>query len=93
MKSQQTILWQLFIDTKLDGNEWSISLTASEQSILTMLRAAYGTLEAQLRDMANTRPGSLPVGLLNESLALLRCLVFDKLEPISGKHINLARNS
>lgn len=91
MKTKET-LWLLNIDTNLNGNEWSISLTANEQSILIMLRAAYGAFEAQLKEIAKTPGNQRPAGLIEEALALLRCLVFNRLETINGKHINLSRN-
>lgn len=91
MKTKQE-LWNLHVNTKLGDNQWSISLTASEQSILIMLRSAYGAFEAQLREIAKAPGDQRPAGLIDESLALLRCLVFGRLEPINGKHINLSRN-
>lgn len=87
----KTQLWNININTNLAGNDWSISMTASEQSILVMLRAAYNTFEGQLKTLADARPGSRPAGLIDEALKLLRCLVFNKLEPVDGKHINISR--
>lgn len=91
MKAQQAKanLWRLQINTKLVGNEWDISMTASEHSILMILRAAYGTFEAQLKEIAKAPGDQRPAGLIDEALALLRCLVFGRLEPIQGKHIHL----
>lgn len=93
MNTQQKkeTLWHISIDTKFGGNDWRFSLTTSEQSMLTMLRAAYGTFEAQLKELAKVPSGQRPSGLIDEALALLRCLVFNRLEPINGKYINLGR--
>lgn len=82
-------LWTLHIDITLSGNQWGISLTASENGILTMLRTMYAAFEAQMAVMAKTPSSHRPSGLIEEALALLRCLVFCKLEAINGKYINL----
>lgn len=84
-------MWNLAVNLKLKGIDWNISLTASDQSILTMLRAAYGTFEDHLRELAQIPGSERPAGLVEEALALLRCLVFNRLEPINGKFIKLDR--
>lgn len=86
---QKEILWQLQIDTKLGGNEWSISLLASEQSILTALRAMYGAFEGMLFQVLKAPGHERPVGLLEDAMLLNRCLVFNKLLEIHGKQIVL----
>ena len=57
-----------------------------------MLRAAYSTVEAQFRQIAKMGSnGPHAAKLLDEALALLRCLIFNRLEPISGQYINLSK--
>jgi hypothetical protein len=83
------ILWQLHIETKLGGNDWSISLVASEQSILTALRSMYSAFEGMLLQTLKAPAGERPAGLLDDALLLNRCLVFNKLQEIHGKQIIL----
>lgn len=58
-----------------------------------MLRAAYDNFEAQLKQMAKAPDKQRPAGLIDEALALLRCMVFAKLEPINGAFISLTRSA
>lgn len=84
-------MWHISITLKLKGNDWNISLTANEASVLTMLRAAYSTLESQFLEVASTPSGQRPSGLLSEVLVLLRCLVFNRLEESAGRYVNLKK--
>jgi hypothetical protein len=83
--------WNLKINLKLEGQDVSLDLTSGEQSLLTMLRGFYPQFEAQIKGMAQKRPGELPTGLLDDVLTLLRCLVFNKLEAYRGEHLRIAK--
>lgn len=83
--------WNIKIKTKLGNDDWSLDLTASEQSLLMTLRAFYPTIEAKVREVIRAGTSGVPAGLLDESLALVRCLVMNKLEPLNGKHIKIGR--
>jgi hypothetical protein len=92
----KTSLWTLNIDIDLKGIQWAIQLTASETSILGMVRTMYGTIEGKIKEIARTpsghSPSMWPVELIDEVLSLLRCLVFNRLEPIAGQYVKLDRN-
>lgn len=83
--------WNLKINLLLGGQNFSFDLTSGEHSLLTMLRGLYPQIEARFRDMAQSPPGELPAGLLDDALALLRCLVFNQLEAYRGEHVKIAR--
>jgi hypothetical protein len=83
------ILWQLHLETKLGGNDWSISLVASEQSILTALRSMYSAFEEMLLQTLKAPGHERPAGLLDDAMLLNRCLVFNKLQEIHGRQIVL----
>lgn len=86
------IIWTVNIDMDFGGQHWSIALTSSETSILTLLRTMYDTFEEKLKEVAKVPSPQRPSGLIDEALSLLRCLVFNKLEVIEGKYIKLTRN-
>jgi len=83
--------WKIKIDINLKGNEWAISLTASEQSVLTMLRAGYSVFESQLKQIADEKASQRPMGLIDDALVLLRCLVFNRLQEHNGKFVIIQR--
>lgn len=87
----KTDVWNVVIAMKVQGQEWNISLTASEQSVLSMLRNGYGFFEAQLKVMAHSSSGQRPAGLIDDALILLRCLVWNRLEDHNGKFVRLQR--
>ena len=84
-------MWNIVINLNLRGNLWNVTLTASEASVLTMLRAAYTSFESQIKDLAEIGPGKRPAGLLDDALVLLRCLVFNRLEIHNGQHVNIRK--
>ena len=83
--------WNLHVETKIDDENWSISLTASEDGLLAMIRMMYGQFEERLIKAANALAGSRPPGMLEDFLVLNRCLVFNKLQVHSGKFVKIQR--
>jgi hypothetical protein len=83
--------WSLKIETKIDGENWSISLTASEDGLLTMIRMMYGQFEERLLKAVNAPSGSRPMGMLEDFLVLNRCLVFNKFQEHNGKFVKILK--
>lgn len=82
--------WNIVIDMNSAGQSWDIALTASEESIITMLKSFYGVFESQLKDIASRPPGTKqPAGLIDDALVLLRCLVFNRLEAHAGRFLSI----
>ncbi len=81
--------WNLVVEMNFGGQEWHLNLTASEQSLLTLLRSSYSLFEAQIKALADARPGARPAGIVDDALTLLRCLVFNQLQPYSGQHLKI----
>lgn len=81
--------WNLHIQTKIEGEDWSISLTASEQGLLAMLRMMYGKFEVMLKALEKVPPGSRQVGMLEDFLVLNRCLVFNQFQEHNGKFVKI----
>jgi hypothetical protein len=70
----------------------NLQMTAGEESILVMLRAGYGNFEKMIK--ASVEKGtrsSLPSGLVDDALVLLRCMVFNKLQAHTGKFVHITR--
>lgn len=86
------MIWEFKVDMNFKGNKWQVSLNASEEGILTMLRSAYtNLLEPQLKELpGSTLSGSqIQTSLFNDALVLLRCLVLNRLEVHSGQHVKI----
>jgi hypothetical protein len=84
--------WNLKINAKLKGQQWNIDMTASEESLLTMMRGMYWQFEAILKALAQENStATLPSGLLDDVLSLLRCLIFNRFEAYRGEHVQIAR--
>jgi hypothetical protein len=83
--------WSLKIDVPLKGQDWSLSLTASEDGLLTMLRMMYTQIEQNVMALAIASSGSRPMGMLEDFLLLNRCMVFSKFEEHDGKFIKITR--
>lgn len=83
--------WNVKIDMKYGGQPWSLDLTSGEAGLLTMMRTSYPLVEQQLREAADAPKGTLPSGLVDDVLALLRCLVFNRLEAYRGENVRIAK--
>ena len=83
--------WNIKIQVKLGKEDLSFDLTASEERLLTMLRSFYLSIETKVREIIKAGAFDAPAGLLDEVLLLVRCLVFNRLEPLNGKHIKIIK--
>lgn len=79
--------WNIVIDMELEGDRWNLTLTASESTILIMLRNFYGMFETQVKHLTAVSSGKRPHGLVDEALVLLRCLVHNRLEVHEGTFV------
>lgn len=44
-------LWNFEINTKLNGEDWSVNLTSSEDGLIKMMISFYGVFEAKLKEV------------------------------------------
>ena len=84
-------LWKIVADIELGGQSFNFNLTAGEAGLLEMLRSFYPTFEKQIKAVAEMGAGKRPAGLLDDALCVLRCLVFNRLEPHGGKFVQLSQ--
>lgn len=83
--------WKVEIDFKTGEEAFYYAFTATEQGIFNLLRMGYGVFEGKLKTMIQSPSGSLPHGMIDDAFVLLRCLVFNELQPHNGKFVKIAR--
>lgn len=86
--------WNLKLNINFGGQDVSLDLTSGEKSLLTILRGLYPQLEEALRNTlfsGSANNNTLKPSIVDDALALLRCLVFNRLEAYKGDHLQIAR--
>lgn len=86
-----TQLWNFEINTKINGEDWSISLMSTEDGLLKMLVGIYGVFEVKLKEVIRAGTSGAPYGLLEEMLFVNRCLVERSLMQLVGKHVKIRK--
>lgn len=84
-------LWNFDINTKLNGEDWQINLTASEDGLLKLLVSFYPAFEAKLKEIIKAGTSGAPHGLLEELLFVNRCLVERSLGQLQGGHVKILK--
>jgi hypothetical protein len=84
--------WNINIEFRWGKQEIRLNLTSDENSLLSLLRGLYGQVEAMAKSVALDKgKGELTRAMLDDVMALIHALVFNKLEPYRGEHLQIAR--
>lgn len=86
-----TQLWNFEINTKLNSENWSVNLTASEDGLIKMMISFYSVFESKLKEVIKGGTSNAPSGLLEELLFVNRCLVERSLGQLQGQHVKIRK--
>lgn len=84
-------LWNFEVNTKLNGQSWSINLTSSEEGLINMMVSFYSVFEAKLKAVIKAGTSGAPHGLLEELLFVNRCLIERSLLQLQGTHVKIRK--